>query len=72
MTDVWKGLILIFLLKKMVRFTRFKHKSENMINVKSKHCNHEGCVKRPNFNLPTEKDGKYCFKHKSDGMTHAC
>ena len=39
-----------------------------MINVKSKHCIYDGCIKHPNFNLPTEKDGKFCVKHKLDGM----
>jgi len=25
-----------------------------------KKCNHDGCIKRPVFNLPTEKDGTLC------------
>jgi len=31
-----------------------------MINVKDKRCIHAGCIKIPNFNLPTEKDGTLC------------
>ena len=39
-----------------------------MVDVKNKRCMHEHCTKRPNFNLPTETKGLYCFEHKLENM----
>ena len=39
-----------------------------MIDVKSKRCLSEGCIKVPSFNLPTESKGIYCSEHKLEGM----
>ena len=39
-----------------------------MIDVKHKTCSHEGCLLRPNFNLPGEKVGIYCAQHKKYNM----
>ena len=51
-----------------------KFKLMTTLNKKKYHkkCIHEGCIKHPNFNLHTEKNGKYCFDHKLENMTHAC
>jgi len=39
-----------------------------MINVKNKRCEEENCETRPTFNYKGEKEGKYCYKHKKEGM----
>jgi hypothetical protein len=41
-----------------------------MINVMQKNCEHEGCVKQPCYNLPTEHFGKFCATHKKDDMVN--
>jgi len=33
-----------------------------------KKCIFENCLKQPNFNLPTETKGLYCFYHKLENM----
>jgi hypothetical protein len=45
-----------------------EHKKENMINVKSKRCIHDKCMKYPAFNIPTEKQALYCIEHKKKNM----
>ena len=45
-----------------------KHKLDGMINVKSKTCQKEGCLKQPSYNTSGEKQGIYCTEHKLDGM----
>ena len=35
-----------------------------MVNVLSKQCEHPGCTKRPHFNRPGEKTGRFCGTHK--------
>jgi len=44
------------------------HKLEGMIDVKSKTCNHEGCKKRPCYNVEGKKKALYCKDHKLEGM----
>ena len=44
------------------------HKSEGMVDVKSKRCCTSGCTKRPSFNHPGEIGGVFCSEHKSEGM----
>ena len=39
-----------------------------MIDVKSKRCIHEDCIKIPTFNFSTETKGLYCFEHKKENM----
>ena len=39
-----------------------------MIDVQHKRCIFDGCNKQPNFNLPTETNGIYCFDHKKENM----
>ena len=39
-----------------------------MINVKSKRCIYEGCMKQPTFNLSTETKSLYCAEHKLKNM----
>ena len=45
-----------------------EHKKKNMINVNSKKCCQEKCIKSARFNLPFEKKGIYCSEHKKDFM----
>lgn len=40
----------------------------NLINLTKKMCLEENCTTEPNYNLPTEKIGKFCSKHKKDNM----
>ena len=35
-----------------------------MMNVLSKRCVHENCMKMPNFNYSTETKTLFCFEHK--------
>ena len=46
---------------------RCKEHKENMELV-SMICAHEGCKKRPHFNLPGQTKGLYCTQHKKEGM----
>ena len=39
-----------------------------MIDIKHKKCLETECNKRPNFNIPSERQAIYCFKHKKIGM----
>ena len=39
-----------------------------MIDIKSKRCIHNNCMKIPNFNIPTETKALYCFEHKLENM----
>ena len=39
-----------------------------MIDVKSKRCLFDNCLKLPTFNLPTETKAVYCFEHKQENM----
>ena len=32
-------------------------------------CIHNDCLKKPIFNLVTEKKAIYCFEHKKENMT---
>ena len=46
-----------------------KHATEDMINLVSKRCFHDGCKSlKPHFNKEGETKGLYCGKHKLDGM----
>ena len=45
-----------------------KHKTDNMINVKDRHCIELNCQTNPNFNIIGLKQGLYCNKHKKDNM----
>ena len=31
-------------------------------------CIDQNCLKLPNFNIPTETIGLYCYKHKKENM----
>ena len=44
-----------------------KHKSNDMINVKTARCIHDGCMTIPSYNLAGEK-ARYCVKHKKENM----
>jgi hypothetical protein len=44
------------------------HKKENMIDIKSKRCIEQNCMKIPNFNLRSETKALYCFEHKKENM----
>jgi hypothetical protein len=39
-----------------------------MINVSTKTCNYDNCIKQPNYNVVGEKYGKFCVAHKLDNM----
>jgi len=39
-----------------------------MVNVKDKHCIHDGCKTIPIFNKEGSKSALYCAAHKKDGM----
>jgi len=39
-----------------------------MIDVKNKRCLEPNCIKRPNFNIPIETKGLYCFDHRKENM----
>jgi hypothetical protein len=39
-----------------------------MVDVEHKSCIHEGCNKRPNYNVSGEVKGLYCSAHKLQGM----
>jgi len=39
----------------IVRIFCSEHKKENMVDVKYKRCAYDCCMKRSNFNLPTEE-----------------
>jgi hypothetical protein len=62
-----KNAIYNFIGEKKGRFC-FNHKEPNMINVKSKHCESDGCIVRPVYNNSGEKKGRFCFKHKEPSM----
>ncbi|CAN0500610.1 unnamed protein product, partial [Scytosiphon promiscuus] len=38
-----------------------------MVNVRTKRCAHDSCIKNPNFNMEGEK-AAYCKEHAEDGM----
>jgi hypothetical protein len=45
-----------------------KHKTRDMVNVKNKRCEHEGCEKLSrNFDVPGGQ-GRFCSKHKTCDM----
>jgi hypothetical protein len=46
----------------------FKHKKDNMVNLKIKKCVVEGCNKQCYFNFPNEPCILYCVDHKTDEM----
>ena len=35
-----------------------------------KHCEQEGCTKKPMYNLRTERGGRFCGEHKLEGMVN--
>ena len=39
-----------------------------MIDVRSKRCIYEDCIKSPLYNIPTLKTPIYCKEHKLDEM----
>lgn len=45
------------------------HKAQDMINVKDKRCQHEGCCQRPSFNILGGKP-IYCGTHKLEEMVN--
>lgn len=44
-----------------------EHKSQGMVNVKSKKCEFKNCLKYPSYNYKNEKP-IFCKEHKSEGM----
>jgi hypothetical protein len=44
------------------------HKTPDMVNVRERRCEHEGCLKKPFYNAPLETRGRFCKEHKEDGM----
>jgi hypothetical protein len=48
----------------------YKHKLENMINVKDKLCIYENCIKAAYFNYKNETEKLYCNIHKLDNMVN--
>lgn len=47
-----------------------KHKHQGMVNVTSRHCAAEGCMRQPNFHHPGNARGLYCCSHKEPGMVN--
>jgi hypothetical protein len=45
-----------------------EHKEPNMVDVKNKTCEADGCTIRPNYNIPGGKKGRFCFIHKEHDM----
>ena len=39
-----------------------------MINVVSKTCEYDGCIKQPCYNISGEKKGRFCANHKELNM----
>lgn len=39
-----------------------------MVNVTSRHCAFEGCMRQPNFHHPGNARGLFCCTHKEPGM----
>lgn len=39
-----------------------------MVNVISKRCQEQGCMRIPCFNIEGKKTGVYCDAHKKDNM----
>jgi hypothetical protein len=39
-----------------------------MINVRERRCEHEGCIKKPVYNIPSIKKGRFCTEHREEGM----
>ena len=46
----------------------FQHKTDEMVNVKSKLCEFPECIKRPNFNYEGTHTNRFCTTHKLKGM----
>ena len=44
------------------------HKTDSMINVKTKRCLDPSCQKYPSFNFPGKKSLVFCNEHKQPGM----
>ena len=44
------------------------HKTEEMVDLKSRKCLENGCNLQPVFNFKGEKKGIYCGSHKKEGM----
>ena len=45
-----------------------KHKEPNMVDVKSKRCEANGCEKQSAYNIRGEKQGRFCAEHKEPNM----
>ena len=41
-----------------------------MVNVKSRMCEHLGCMHQPSFNVPGNKASRFCSEHKEEGMVN--
>lgn len=41
-----------------------------MVNVRSKRCRYDGCIKWPVFNKKGERSGLYCNSHKQPDMVN--
>ena len=39
-----------------------------MVNVNTRHCSHDSCMKKPYFNVEGSKTAVYCRQHADDGM----
>jgi hypothetical protein len=46
------------------------HKTDDMVDVRSKTCLYQGCSIKPSFNVKGSKTGLYCFEHKTESMVN--
>ena len=49
-----------------------QHAQDDMVNVYSKRCLHDSCIKCPSFNIRGSKTAVYCKQHAQDGMVNVC
>ena len=47
-----------------------EHKEPNMVNVKSKTCETDGCEKQPTYNIRGETKARFCAEHKEPNMVN--
>ena len=47
-----------------------QHAPDEMVNVKKRKCNTEGCGKSPSFGVAASKTAEYCAQHASVEMVN--
>ena len=47
-----------------------QHAEDGMVDVRSKRCLHQSCVRHPSFNFDGIKAPAYCKQHAEDGMVN--